>query len=268
MEVSILNEKINELTPGSTIINSNNNQDYGVIVNNLKDKLVIFRLDKNTYPVFSKINNHSYIRKTGNINEFKNDILKQALLKYISNNNLTKNEKKLLDELINYAFPLGIPQYRPEIELPERDQANMDLSSHLRIGKKLYLNTPSDSPYSFLNNNSVDVVDIKDNGIWIMKPDSNENNNYFLFYKNKSIPNFSGISRVVPLGEETKYLDTHIENYKNKNNDNQLPTTMIYNGEKVKVNPETRKIIFPIKYQNMEYDTTNCKFVNDKDTKM
>lgn len=267
MEVSNLKEKLNELTPGSTIINSNNNQDYGVIVNNLNDKLVIFRLEKNTYPVFSKINNHPYIRKTGNINEYKHEILKQALLKYISNNNLTNNEKKLLSKLINYAFPLGIPEYRPEIELPERDQEHLDLASHLVVGKKLFINTPNDSPYKFLNNNSVDIIDIKDNGIWIMKPDNNENNNYFLFFKNKTIPNFSGISRVVPLGEETKYLDKHIENYKVKNNDNQLPTTMIYNGEKVKVQPETQKIIFPIKYQNMEFDINKCKFIEDKVTR-
>lgn len=257
------------ITPGSMIMNSANNQNYGTVVNNLGDRIVVFRLEKDTYPVFSKIKNHPYIRKTGTINEHKNELLKSALLKYISSNQLSENEQKQLHNLIQFAFPLGVPAYRPDIELPERDQENLDLASHLNIGKKLFLNTPQDSPYRFLNNAQVDVVDLTDNGIWVVKPSADgEDANFFLFYKNKETPNFSGISRINPLGEESKYMDRYIEKYKMKNHDKQLPTTMIHDGEKVKVMPDSGKVIFPIKYQNMVFKPTECKFAKDKTIKL
>jgi hypothetical protein len=264
MEVNNLQQNKSQLTPGSMIMNSANNKNYGVVVNNVRDKIIVFRLENDTYPVFSELKNNPYIRKSGTINEYKNEILKQALLKYISNTNLTENEKKLLNDLTEFAFPLGVPQYRPDIELPERDQENLNLGSHLVVGKKMYLNTPLDSPYRFLNNSTVDIIDLKDNGIWVVKPNSNgENSNYFLFYKNKEIPNFAGISRAVPLGEKTNYLDKYVENYKQRNNDNHLPTTMIHNGEKVKVLPDSKKVIFPIKYQNLTFEPRHCKFLSD-----
>lgn len=257
------------ITPGSMIMNSANNQNYGVVVNNLGDRVVVFRLEKDTYPVFSKIKNHPYIRKTGTINENKNELLKSALLKYISNNKLSENEQKQLHKLIQFAFPLGVPAYRPDIELPDRDQENLDLGSHLNVGKKLFLNTPQDSPYRFLNNSQVDIVDLADNGIWVVKPSTdNEDANFFLFYKNKEMPNFAGISRANPLGEESKYIDRYVEKYKMKNNDRQLPTTMIYDGEKVKVMPDNGKVIFPIKYQNLVFQPKECKFTKDKTMKL
>ncbi len=145
----------------------------------------------------------------------------------------------------------------------------MDLGSHLNIGKKLFLNTPNDSPYRFLNNSQVDIVDLADNGVWVVKPSSEgEDGNHFLFYKNKEMPNFSGISRVNPLGEESKYLDRYIEKYKMKNHDRQLTTTMVHDGETVKVMPYSGKVIFPIKYQNLVFKPQECKFAKDKTVKL
>lgn len=268
MDIHINNNSnyINEnLKPGNIIINAINNSNYGVIVNQKKNKLIVFRLENNTYPVFSKIDINPNLKKNGHINEYQNEILKLAFLKYISNSILSENEKKMLQPLINFAFPLGVPEYRPEIELPERDQLNLDLGSHLVVGKKIFINTPSFSPYKFLDNTSVDIIDKNDDGIWICKPNNNETLNYFLFYKNKSIPNFSGISRAIPLGETTDYLDKFLENYKQQNNDNQLTTTMLYNGEKVKVLPTNKKVIFPIKYQNLIFEPKTSRFLNDKE---
>jgi hypothetical protein len=88
MEVNNLQQNKSQLTPGSMIMNSANNKNYGVVVNNVRDKIIVFRLENDTYPVFSELKNNPYIRKSGTINEYKNEILKQALLKYISNTNL------------------------------------------------------------------------------------------------------------------------------------------------------------------------------------
>ena len=49
------------LSPGSSIINSQNNECYGIVVDTIpNNKIVVFRLDKNIYPVFSKIKNEPH----------------------------------------------------------------------------------------------------------------------------------------------------------------------------------------------------------------
>tara|TARA_B100000575_G_scaffold143994_2_gene114979 strand:+ start:1548 stop:8054 length:6507 start_codon:yes stop_codon:yes gene_type:complete len=255
--MNINNQEI--FVPGHILINSNTQQTYGVLVKNLPSKKIVFRLDKNTFPVFSKIDNHPYIQKIGNINESSNSDLKSALLKYYSTNNLTESEKKILVELLNFSFPNGIPKYQPDIELPDEDILNMDLGSKLVIGNKLYLNTNKDSSYKYLNNKSVYIVDKNSDGMWVNLPsdsnDENSNNSYyFLFYKNQEIPTFSGITRILPLTEKCKYIDKYIEKYKNLNSDNQLSTTLQYNGEIIKVDPVNKKVIFPTRYQDLVYD--------------
>ena len=42
------------------LVDSNNNDDYGVMVDKISPtKVIVFRLDKNTYPVFSQSNTKS-----------------------------------------------------------------------------------------------------------------------------------------------------------------------------------------------------------------
>ena len=87
------------------LVNNKTNQDYGVMVEQVSpNKIVVFRLDKNTYPVFSRLDLNPYIQKVGNINEFKNTKLKTALLKYYQTTNKSKNEKKMLTKLIDFDF--------------------------------------------------------------------------------------------------------------------------------------------------------------------
>ena len=194
------------INPGSIIINTSTNKLYGVLVSILpNNKIIVFRLDRNTHPIFSKFNNHSNVTKVGIINEFRYSTLKNALLKYYRTYNLTQSEKHMLKPLMDFAFPLGIPEYQPEIELPERDIELMDLHSKLMSGNRVLLNTPQHSCYKHLNNKNVDIIERNDHGIWVNLP-SNEsdtsklgNSISFLFYKNREAPTFGGISRVTPL---------------------------------------------------------------------
>ena len=64
----------------------------------------------------------NHIIKNGHINDKNNTLIKHALLKYISEHKLSQNERNILTKLINFAFPLGIPKYQPDIELPERSR--------------------------------------------------------------------------------------------------------------------------------------------------
>ena len=53
---------MNELKAGSILINTTNNKLYGVLVSTLpNNKIIVFRLDKNTHPIFSKFVIHPHI---------------------------------------------------------------------------------------------------------------------------------------------------------------------------------------------------------------
>ena len=83
------------IKPGSILVNTSNNKLYGVLVSILpNNKIIVFRLDKNTHPIFSKLDIHPHITKVGIINEFQYSTLKNALLKYYRTYNLTPSEKK------------------------------------------------------------------------------------------------------------------------------------------------------------------------------
>lgn len=263
-------------SPGSILINGINNKLYGVCVSPLtNNKIIVFRLDQNTHPIFSKFQIHPNIIKTGIINEHQNAPLKSALLKHYRTYNLTPSEKTMLRPLMNFAFPLGIPEYQPEVELPERDLKLMDLHSKLNIGTKLFLNTTPKSTYSHLNNKTVKIINKNPDGIWVNLPtnetDINQINNslYFLFYKNAEIPTFSGISRILPVEITKGKTDTLnpllLESFNNLNDTNTITTTMQFNGDKVKILPKTKRVIFPETYQNMIYNPHLDTFIVEPD---
>ena len=282
------------IKPGSILINSSTNKIYGVLVSILpNNKLIVFRLDKNTHPIFSKFDIHPHIVKVGIINEFQYSTLKNALLKYDRTYNLTTTEKQMLKPLMIFAFPLGIPEYKPDVELPERDIEMMDLHSKLVSGNRIMLNTPTTSCYKHLNNKKVDIIEKNDKGIWVNLPTNEINTSSlgntlsFLFYKNREVPTFGGISRITPIIIDNDSNNTNNNNNNdntnnNNNNDNtnnnnntslennenynvvldtfkklkendELTTMMEYNGEKIRLIPSSNKVIFPDIYEHMLY---------------
>ena len=136
-----------EFNPGSILINTSNNKLYGVLVTTLpsqpSNKIIVFRLDKNTHPIFSKFQIHQHISKVGIINEHNYAELKGALLKHYRTYNLTPTEKQMLKPLMDFAFPLGIPEYQPHKDLPDRDIQLMDLHSRIVPGSRIFVNTPN-----------------------------------------------------------------------------------------------------------------------------
>ena len=278
-----------DFNPGSILINTSNNKLYGVLVTTLNNnsinqpnKIIVFRLDKNTHPIFSKFQVHPHISKVGIINEHQYANLKSALLKHYRTYNLTASEKQMLSPLMNFAFPLGIPEYQPNIELPERDIQLMDLHSRLVPGARVFVNTPNKSCYNHLDGKTLDIIDKTDTGIWTNLPNGDQdinklgNSMHFLFYKNKDIPTFGGISRIVPIIENEDYIVNSVENnnnnkipkinevlleaYKNLKEQDLLTTTMIYNGENIRIMPKTSKVIFPEVLQNMIYNPKTDSF--------
>ena len=263
--------------PGSILINTSTNKLYGVLVSVLpNNKIIVFRLDRNTHPIFSKFEIHPHIAKVGIINDHSYANLKNSLLKHYRTYNLTPTEKIMLKPLMEFAFPIGIPEYQPDIELPDRDIQLMDLHSRLVPGSRVFLNTPPKSCYSHLNGKTLDIIEKTDTGIWTNLP-SNENDICnlgsslnFLFYKNQEVPSFGGISRIVPITDDntdtTKLPCVNeqlAEAFKELKQRDSLTTTIEYNGTKVRIIPNTRKVIFPEMFQNMEYNPKTDSFTID-----
>ena len=252
---------MSHLNPGSMLVDSNNNDDYGVMVDKISPtKVIVFRLDKNTYPVFSKLTLNPHIVKYGNINEFKNTKLKSALLKYYHTTNMSKNEKSKLSKLLDFAFPLGIPAYQPEKPLSDDEQAHLNLHRDLDIGRKVFINTPKKSLFNFLDNTSVVVISKNENGIWVVHPQQDDETFHYLPYQDSSIPKFCGISRMNILNEPMEHLDSYLERFKNLNQENNLVSVMNHNGQKVKISPQNFKVIFPHKLQNLHFVPSKSKF--------
>ena len=273
--------------PGSILINTTTNKLYGVLVSILpNNKIIVFRLDKNTHPIFSKLDIHPHIAKVGIINEFQYSTLKNALLKYYRTYNLTPSEKKMMESLMIFAFPIGIPEYQPNIELPERDIESMDLHSKLTSGKRIMINTPNRSCYKHLDNKTVDIIEKNENGIWVNLPTNEQditklgNNMIFLFYKNRETPTFGGISRILPIYDNNDNNDNRVDNssdttnlnnstiieaYKKLKENDELTTMMEYNGDNVRIIPNNRKIIFPDIYKNMIYNPHTDSFTIEKE---
>jgi hypothetical protein len=271
---------------GSILINTSSNKLYGVLVTILpNNKIIVFRLDKNTHPIFSKFEIHQHIAKVGIINENQYASLKSALLKHYRTYNLTPSEKQMLKPLMEFAFPIGIPEYQPNVELPERDIQLMDLHSKLTAGNRIFINTPIKSSYNHLDGKTVDVIEKAENGVWVYLPNGESdmtklgNSIYFLFYKNKEVPTFGGISRISPvsygdfknkltIGINTNELpqinEVIDEAFKGMKERDELTTLMEFNGEKVRVIPKNFKVIFPEVFQNMTYNPNHDTFTIDK----
>ena len=211
-----------DFKPGSILINTSNNKLYGVLVTILpsqpNNKIIVFRLDKNTHPIFSKFQLHPHISKVGIINEHQYANLKGALLKHYRTYNLTPTEKQMLKPLMDFAFPIGIPEYQPHIDLPERDIQLMDLHSRIVPGARIFVNTPNKSCYSHLDGKTLNIINKAENGIWTNLPNGEQdisklgNSMHFLFYKNPEIPTFSGISRVTPIIDDEQISNSIYSN--------------------------------------------------------
>ena len=245
---------------GNILKNLTTGENYGVYVGQKPndEKLIVFRLDKNTHPVFSKIAPHPQLQKAGHINEFTFSPLKSALLKHYRKHKLTASENKLLEQLMIEAFPLGVPAYNPTEELPERDIKLMDLHSKLQPGSRCFINTPPNSSLNHLNNESVVVMERTPEGIWVVNPNG-EDAYSFLFYRNPETPTFTGVSRILPY--EDKDEDNNgalgaefMTRFKDLNSTNNMVSTLNLNGKRIKICPKSHKVLFPLDMNTNEYN--------------
>ena len=256
---------------GSILSNNQTGDEIGALVNYLpNNRILLFRIQDKTYPVFSKLEISPALSKVGHINDlsedgkhFKHTDLREQLLKYYNTRNISKNEKTILQDFLDQTFPLGIPEYKAE--LTKEDECQHQQSGDLQPGCRIHLNTTANSSIADLDDKVVYLMSKNPNGIWVAKPSNDDVKFKYLFYSNKDIPKFSGISRynIIRSKNEVDENDIEIENpdwinFKKQFGDidtNNNNTDMTINGTYVVVNPETKEVILPTdsKYEKMEY---------------
>jgi hypothetical protein len=269
----------NQFGAGSILRNTKTDMDYGALVNYLpNNRILVFRIQDRTYPVFSKLSISPLISKVGHINDveeegnFKYNVLREHLLKYYNTRNISSNEKSILNDFINATFPLGVPLYRTEI--PNEDEHHH--SGELQQGCEIHLNTTSDSSVSELDDMVVYLMAKDENGIWIAKasPNAVEDVKFkYLFYSDKDVPRFSGISRynVVHRKKGEDELDTDGNTWqlfsKIFANVEKNKTDINIDGKYVVVNlsQQCLDIILPIELQKYKFDPKNdCLVLSDE----
>ena len=111
---------------GSILANNQLGTELGALVKLLPDnKVLLFKIQDKTYPVFSKLVVNPLVSKVGHINDvdedgrFKHADLREQLLKYYNTRNISKNERGVLEDFLNETFPLGVPAYHPERTIEE-----------------------------------------------------------------------------------------------------------------------------------------------------
>lgn len=251
---------------GKILYDYQNNKKMGVIVYPLEDRYILFKLDNNTYPIFSRLpkSEISGLATNGNINQTENQNLKMHLLKYYRKHNLSSSEKKLLTPLMNYAYPNGIPEYSTTTANTDEELLQMNLHNKLKCGNKFHINTVHNSPFEYMNELQVYIININENGIWVGFQDNNDLKLSYLPYSVKSQPTFHGISKLIPLDTNNSSNDilyTKLQNeYSTRLANNVLYTTIHHNDQHFKI--DTKGNIISLnnpKYKNSIYDFNKCQ---------
>ena len=283
---------------GSLIRNPHNDTDYGVFIKKLNNNLFFFRLQDDHLPVFSKTDIIPNLVKTGTINDNNQELnnnndnheinnndnnnnnnnnnntnidcakLKRELLKYYRTRNLDKTEKILLSDIMTFAFPNGIPHYNTDVPLSKKEIIKTNLNNTLEEKNAFLIHTPLDSTLNHLNEKTSYIIEKTPSGVWIVKPSPNleDSSFHYLFYNDKSLPNFGGISRMEHSPEKQLNEDTYNKLYDIFNKSSKL-TELNYNGEIVKVEPETKSVLLPDLHKFKEYSPKLDKLLETEEYK-
>ncbi len=178
---------MNSLKVGSIIKVSDQNEPdtIGVIIDVSKNNLICFNIDQNKNPVFYKVDlsQVSYSLENGNINTLQFLDIKVALLKYYHIHKDNKDEIKVLQKVMDFAYPNGIPELTDNSN--HLSSFQKEDSQLLEAGTQVKIKCYPNSTISFLDSQVLDILDFFEKGIRVLKRGSTSDSNkyYSLFYR-------------------------------------------------------------------------------------
>lgn len=261
--------------------NSDPTKVKGVIIFNFPNSHLLLKPNAHDSCSFAKIQNDNlyseYSPDTNNINHEEHSEIKRTILKFIQTRNLSDKEQKVLQPIINYAFPNGLPKYNPEVIDTERILVSKNLKDKLLPKKQFILYTKQHSPFKHCNEHKCVVLKNTPEGMWTTPIEKYMP--MFMPYINNDGPTFYGVSRISPYTPETNNLSSlentiskYISNMESEILSGNMRSHINLGDERVQVLPyDNYKIIIPSKYHNQRYDfkldrCINCS--NDSDSEM
>ena len=257
----------NPVKIGTVLINTATGDNLGAVVNIIPStkNVILFRVDKKVHPTFSKIGIADLVGNTitpaGNINNSQYGDLKLQLLKYYRTRNLSPVERRVLDALMQYAFPNGIPLYNTEAILQEDTVRHLGIRDKIRAGASFYLNTSETSKFPHLDNKTVWVIKQDEKGVWVcddLKCIAQPAFSY-LPYKDPEVPTFYGISKMLSSTSSNPNQEIDFQALKGvfdkMASEKALLSQIVHDNIRMKVDPaQDNMILMPHKYSGQCFD--------------
>lgn len=257
----------NPVNIGTVLINTATGDNLGAVVNIIPSTktVILFRVDKKVHPTFSKIGIADLVGNTitpaGNINNSQYGDLKLQLLKYYRTRNLSPVERRVLDTLMQYSFPNGIPLYNTEAILQDDTVRHLGIRDKIRAGASFYLNTSETSKFPHLDNKMVWVIKQDEKGIWVCDDLKCITQPAFSYipYKDAEIPTFYGISKMLSSTSSNPNQENDFQALKGvfdkMASEKALLSQIVHDNIRMKVDPtQDNMILMPHKYSGQCFD--------------
>jgi hypothetical protein len=172
----------------------------GVIIDGNQSQVTCFNCDVDRKPIFYQVNlakaNYRFDNnKTINHSDYQH--LKKAILQYYHVHKDNQQEVKMLQRVLDFAFPNGIPKVQNKsIHVDEYQPEDSQL---LEVGTQIKLKCNPFSSVCFLDNQVVDVTDFTPKGVRVVRrgATSDSNKRYTLFYRQPPHDNsFAGVQEI------------------------------------------------------------------------
>ena len=251
---------------GNILKNTADGSVLGAVVHTYPNKLIIFRNVNGLNPGIFKMPvedlNNPMIVSTGTINQPEFEPIKKALLKYYRRGTLPESEKAVFSQIMEYAFPNGVPLFDDLAErMPDDATRAIRLADHLQPGSCLYINTVQSGPFGHLDNQCIYVLGGDEFGIWVCPHQSGtEFNTSYLPFKDPNVPKFWSVNRLLPGQVLDNRGAEYVGRFLAAKTQGGLANQITHSDTRIKLthDPETGQatVIMPQKWAGQNYDFT------------
>ncbi len=182
------------------VSDSSHPETSGVIIDANPSLVTCFNCDIDRKPIFYQVNLAKANYRLDNnktINHSDYQDLKKAILQYYHVHKDNQQEVKMLQKVLDFAFPNGIPKVQNKsIHVDEYQPEDSQL---LEVGTQIKLKCNPFSSVCFLDNQVVDVTDFTPKGVRVVRrgATSDSNKRYTLFYRQPPHDNsFAGVQEI------------------------------------------------------------------------